>query len=166
VAKQPEPVAKSNYFENADWGLQLPFYQNEGMLHLAAATSLAWCGEEHLTKMAAHLPGNGFKRSSCTNGPVAWLPRTPHHILTRKRFWKCASVDVWHKRSNPLILSSSISSLNSGHILVTVDFRTCVYFRLKLSQKKVLEYGNPIVGHSVFINIATKPVIGEWTNLT
>jgi len=38
--------------------MQLPAYQNEGVHHLAEATALTWCGEEHLTTLAAHLPGN------------------------------------------------------------------------------------------------------------
>jgi len=39
--------------------MQLPAFQNEGVRHLDIATSVAWCEEEHLTTLAAHVPGNG-----------------------------------------------------------------------------------------------------------
>jgi len=41
-----------------------PFYQNEGVCHLAAAAFLAPFGEQHLlTTLAAHLPGK--RGSAC-----------------------------------------------------------------------------------------------------
>jgi hypothetical protein len=41
VAKQPDPAAQSKGFENVDWEMKLPTYQNEGVRHLAAATTFA-----------------------------------------------------------------------------------------------------------------------------
>jgi hypothetical protein len=38
VAKQPDPAAQSNGFENVDWEMHLCVYQNDGMRHLASAS--------------------------------------------------------------------------------------------------------------------------------
>jgi len=39
VAKQPDPAAQSNGFENVDWETHLIDYQNEGVNHFTAATA-------------------------------------------------------------------------------------------------------------------------------
>jgi hypothetical protein len=41
VAKQPDPAAQSNGFENFDLKMQLPSYHNEEVHHLAAVTAVA-----------------------------------------------------------------------------------------------------------------------------
>jgi hypothetical protein len=41
VAKQPDPAAHSNGFENVDSEIQLPGFLNEGVRHLATTTALA-----------------------------------------------------------------------------------------------------------------------------
>jgi hypothetical protein len=58
VAKQPDPAVQSSSFENVNWEMQLPAYQNEGLRQLAAATAPVWCEERHLTALAAHLSRN------------------------------------------------------------------------------------------------------------
>jgi hypothetical protein len=40
VAKQPDPAAQSNGFENVDREMQLPAGQNGEVRHLSAATAL------------------------------------------------------------------------------------------------------------------------------
>jgi hypothetical protein len=77
VAKQPKPAVQSNGFEVVDWEIQFPAHQTEGVRYLVAATALAWCrGEQHLTTLAADLPGNGGSaRMSCVVHfqTVRWL---------------------------------------------------------------------------------------------
>jgi hypothetical protein len=46
VAKQPDPAAQSNGFENVDWEIQSPACQKCGVRHVAAATALACYGEK------------------------------------------------------------------------------------------------------------------------
>jgi hypothetical protein len=41
VSKQMDLTTHSNCFENADWELQLPAYQNDGVRHLVAVTAPA-----------------------------------------------------------------------------------------------------------------------------
>jgi hypothetical protein len=103
VAKQRGPAAHSNGFENVDWEMELPAYQNEGVRQLAATTALAWCGEEHLTTLAAHLPGNGgtARMSSALQVQTAV---------------KNVSTDSKKIRQQPL----------TAHIFVTIDFQICL----------------------------------------
>jgi hypothetical protein len=56
--------------------MQLPAYQNEGVRHLDTATAVAWRGEEHLTTLVSHFPGNGgsTRMSSALQAQTArWL---------------------------------------------------------------------------------------------
>jgi hypothetical protein len=59
VAKQPEPAAKSNCFENVGLETHLSAYQNE-VRHIAATTALVRSGDEHIQKiLTVYFPGNG-----------------------------------------------------------------------------------------------------------
>jgi hypothetical protein len=86
VAKQPDPATQSNGFENVDWEMQVPAYQNKGVCHLATATAIDWCGEEHiLTTLAAHLPGNRLVLRCQALFKYKW----PDELVSKKNCTKC-----------------------------------------------------------------------------
>jgi hypothetical protein len=132
VAKQSDPVTQFNSYENVDWEMQLPTYLPKlGGCHLAAATSLAWGGEDHLlTTLAAHLLENGDSALMSSLLDYKWPDDTVTDWIRSFREIPSAALRCSHLRNDWL---SNISLFE--------------FFNSKWAQKMSLNFWHPIAGH-------------------
>jgi hypothetical protein len=148
VAKKQDPAAHSHGFENVDWEMQLSAYRNGGVRHLATATAVAWCGEEHLQKQWQLI----FQETGVALGCQALFnykrhndlasnnsaPNVNRKIALKMSLFRRVRIIEWPNMWIPCV----IQQIQKDWLLDILDLCDSNW-----AQNTSLSYGHPIAGH-------------------